>query len=638
MDGDYVFRNFGISEDIKIVSSTDELLLVSFTPEKERPGNISESSLRPKWYKTFPVISKFWKISRIRWMLNSGNVDPLKRKNLIVPVFFKICDVPESDWKKVSLHGLSIIKSALAPKGYVETLSIKFIEYVNKNTSWPFRLLNPVQNIEPPNSGSKIVNSSGVGSHETRVITPLLTSGKWYWEIHSPNLGALSGALMDTATFGFVKAGVSGAALLGNVNGSWGWHPGSSQGEGTDSTHTLIFCEGSYIVRVAVNINKGKAWVGLNNNVTAIELNTVPTFERLPPKIYGALTSTHGKTGTAEIFIKTEKNDCVFFTTRWIFPYRKMGFIELSLKQKEIALFFNVVVWGEEFRGYLTQLLLPSLLAPKNIPGLKNRDKSKFIFVAPLDDWDKIKLSHSFKLLSDLIDIVYFEIPTPMESDNKHLVMSEGHKLASQFTFDAKAQGVFVTPDLMLSDGAVTALEKRAEEGFQAVLCFAIRFGLEGCLRDVGERFDLPAEVPISIKPRDLAKIAIDNLHIESKRYIFNTDYFADVPWSLILTKQNLQGILLHTFSWCPLLLDYSTIQRHDVSVFEQWTLDGDYVFRNFGAEAKVHVVQDSDEIMLASFTPEDDLPNVAFDPYIPHWQKYLLIPFFWSLAESSSN
>ena len=52
------------------------------------------------------------------------------------------------------------------------------------------------------------------------------------------------------------------------------------------------------------------------------------------------------------------------------------------------------------------------------------------------------------------------------------------------------------------------------------------------------------------------------------------------------------------------MLLDYGAVGEHDTSTLEQWTIDGDYLFKNLGRSKKVYVVQDSDEMFLASWTP----------------------------------
>jgi hypothetical protein len=70
-------------------------------------------------------------------------------------------------------------------------------------------------------------------------------------------------------------------------------------------------------------------------------------------------------------------------------------------------------------------------------------------------------------------------------------------------------------------------------------------------------------------------------------------------------------GIVLHSLSWAPFLCDYGAVEEHDTSALDTWTMDGDYVYRNFGnSESAYYVVRDSDEIMLVSWAPLSDRPE----------------------------
>jgi hypothetical protein len=54
--------------------------------------------------------------------------------------------------------------------------------------------------------------------------------------------------------------------------------------------------------------------------------------------------------------------------------------------------------------------------------------------------------------------------------------------------------------------------------------------------------------------------------------------------------------------------MSYAHLPQHDTETFEKWTVDGDYVWRNFPNPEDVYVVTDSDEIMLVGLTKESDL------------------------------
>lgn len=278
---------------------------------------------------------------------------------------------------------------------------------------------------------------------------------------------------------------------------------------------------------------------------------------------------------------------------------------------------FTVVFWGVQHRRYFLDLLVASLLAPGNIPALEGREHCRFLICTTRADWDALQDEFQFRQLSALIAPVFVEMDPPRPDDNKMLVMSRGHAKLTQLAFEARANGVFVTPDLVLSDGSVAALQRRAREGYDVVLCGALRFAYEGCIADMQAIGALRRDAPLAISGRALMGIALRHLHSETLGFEWDADHFTDYPIAAFWRVPDGSGIVLHCFSWAPLLVNYAALSSHDASAFEAWTLDGDYVHANFGADrARVHVVADSDEIGLVSFTKESELSH----PLRPFW------------------
>ncbi len=93
-----------------------------------------------------------------------------------------------------------------------------------------------------------------------------------------------------------------------------------------------------------------------------------------------------------------------------------------------------------------------------------------------------------------------------------------------------------------------------------------------------------------------------------------------------VVARPGEDGILLHSLSWAPLLFDYGAIGEHDTSTFDQWTLDGDYLYNNTQGLNRVHVVQDSDELFLSSWGPlaEHAISKTRFP-----FERYLAGHFF---------
>ena len=196
-------------------------------------------------------------------------------------------------------------------------------------------------------------------------------------------------------------------------------------------------------------------------------------------------------------------------------------------------------------------------------------------------------------------------------------IMSSGHKVASERAFRDNAMGVFLTPDLVLSDGSVKFLNRLGNAGKTAVLCLAVRFAEEGFLSELRSRKIMIEDEPMCLDARTLVEIAIKNIHSETKRYEWFGKCFAELPISPYWQVDE-EGFLFYSFSWAPLLVDYSSLKKHDTSTFDEWTLDGDYLNKNFGSQSieNIYAVRDTDEINLISFTRESDL-HFDTSPYL---------------------
>jgi hypothetical protein len=277
--------------------------------------------------------------------------------------------------------------------------------------------------------------------------------------------------------------------------------------------------------------------------------------------------------------------------------------------------YFIVVLWGERFRGYFLDYCLPSLLSPGNLPALSTRRPSKFLIATTPADWAAIEATPIFGALRRHVLPELIEIPScpPGRSGCEH--MGIGHKRALEMAFRDAAYATVVTPDCMLSDGSVARLQELAGAGCQLVLAAALRFGEEpflGALRNMGV---LPREprgvgdLPLTITGRQMAHAAVNGLHSETLAYEWDAPGFLLVVPAAWWRVRGEDGILLHSLSWTPVLLDYGALRSHDASTLDQWTLDGDYLFNNAMHLSDIRIVQDSDELFLASWGPMADRP-----------------------------
>ncbi|MFZ3359311.1 MAG: hypothetical protein WA177_11155, partial [Xanthobacteraceae bacterium] len=107
-----------------------------------------------------------------------------------------------------------------------------------------------------------------------------------------------------------------------------------------------------------------------------------------------------------------------------------------------------------------------------------------------------------------------------------------------------------------------------------------------------------------AITGRQMVHAAVNGFHSETLAYEWDAPGIMAISPAAWWRVPGEDGILLHSLSWAPLLLDYGAIGEHDTSTFDQWTLDGDYLFNNSKNIKCMHVVQDSDELFIASWGP----------------------------------
>ena len=195
--------------------------------------------------------------------------------------------------------------------------------------------------------------------------------------------------------------------------------------------------------------------------------------------------------------------------------------------------------------------------------------------------------------------------------------MGLGHKLACEMAYRDAAYTTLLTPDCMLSDGTVARLQQLALSGCDLVIVPAVRFGEEPFFAQLKNLKLLPetrgsqSGAPLVISSRQMVYAGVNALHSEMFAYEWDAPGFLLVLPTAWWPVPGENGILVHSLTWAPMLLDYGALADHDTSTFDRWTFDGDYLFNNSKKLKNIHVVQDSDEMFLLSWGPMG-MPPVA--------------------------
>ncbi|MGE0474496.1 MAG: hypothetical protein AB7P17_12755 [Nitrospirales bacterium] len=329
--------------------------------------------------------------------------------------------------------------------------------------------------------------------------------------------------------------------------------------------------------------------------------------------------------------------------------------------------YYIVAFWGSTYRRHFLQLCLPSLLAPGNIPFLLGKRPSRFLISTTHQDWAALSTDPLFSRLQTFVEPVFLELRrevpdflktvvqekmrrsssesiernrsvdcplSPLDiatpevfeelqalgremgvelTDHHHyavriLFMSAGHKAAASQAHHDQAYGIFLAPDMVLSDGAVAHLHQLAQSGKKVVMVSACRFSLEDGIREFHNSGLMASAEALILPPRKLVEMVFGCLHPETACFEFDSPLFSNPATSAFWKVSGDEGVLLHSFFWAPLLVDYVGIDRHHGDYFDAGgTTDGKYIAMHFDFNRDVSPVTDSDEIFLASFTPRGE-------------------------------
>jgi hypothetical protein len=278
---------------------------------------------------------------------------------------------------------------------------------------------------------------------------------------------------------------------------------------------------------------------------------------------------------------------------------------------------FITVLWGKPYAESFLEYCVASLLAPGNLPALQTQQQSKFLIATLPSDWEYMNATPIFDKLREYVDPVLVEIPPCPKGRSACEHMGLGHKAACEQAYREKAYAVILTPDCMISDGTVRHLQEHAARGIELVWVPALRFAEEsflGLLRAWKVMLDEERRQTANaliISGADMVRAAINGLHTETLSYEWDASYLSQLPSAIWWRVAGENGILIYSLSWAPFLLDFAAMKSHDTTALENWTIDGDYVFKNLGPSPKIHIVQDSDEMFCSSWGP---LGDRAFD------------------------
>jgi len=282
-------------------------------------------------------------------------------------------------------------------------------------------------------------------------------------------------------------------------------------------------------------------------------------------------------------------------------------------------LYFLLACWGAKFRDYICRFMLPSLLAPGNIPALRHPQDARFLMVTTREDWLALEREPAFRRLREAIRVeaVWDEGIAP--DVHKYQRMSNAHAALASRCFADRAIAINLNPDTIFPDGCVAEAQRLClDEGKDVVLCAAIRFDQVGILAELEAQGRLDPGRDLAVTMREAVALGLRNLHPEARAAVWTAPNFGRLHPAhqrnhfltcCIWPVPGRDEAFVVTHNWSPFAVNYGVLGAHDPSALDGRALDGDYIFENFPRYTdQLHVVTDSDSLFLLGMTPRSEM------------------------------
>jgi hypothetical protein len=182
-----------------------------------------------------------------------------------------------------------------------------------------------------------------------------------------------------------------------------------------------------------------------------------------------------------------------------------------------------------------------------------------------------------------------------------------------------RAAALFLTADQVWSNGSLSNIIDRGDEGFRSVLVSGPRINQETFLPEVTLQY--AGQEVMTIPPRKAVVLAMNHLHPWDRSLFWAADHLGR-PASFMYWPVPNEGFLMRCFHLHPILVNplngFPRLHR---------TIDGsDFVRRACFDINRIHVVEDSDEVMYFSIAPASQSAEWIDRPQ-QNWQQVV----FWA-------
>jgi hypothetical protein len=287
---------------------------------------------------------------------------------------------------------------------------------------------------------------------------------------------------------------------------------------------------------------------------------------------------------------------------------------------------FITPVWGEKYVERYVKVSLRTQLSEGNLGGVPP-GKGLYLIYTFRENVRAIVRSAAYRQLKSMMPVSIRSLDDlpRFGEDYPHDLQTAAYIRGIKAAAGREAAFIFLTPDILLGDGAVRTLIRRTESGSRVVLAAGVRMTSEGAIECVSAH-RTPGRADAPVPPRALVRGLLDNLHPISRGHLVEPNGTVHIAQHLYWSVGD-HGLLARGFHIHPLLV---WPRNPDAGIYK--SLDEEYVERACPDPADWHTVTDSDELCILEFSERRHKLEMLAGPPIQSEEKII------AFMEGSTN
>lgn len=302
-----------------------------------------------------------------------------------------------------------------------------------------------------------------------------------------------------------------------------------------------------------------------------------------------------------------------------------------SMRQKRVAI--SLAAWGDDYIDVFTDLLIPSLLAPGNLPALAKDSDIVFYVVTTKEGRARIEQSASYSLVDRYAQFEFLEFPTALAESvtndyadgKRYWLYGALQQVTVLYAADANMDLLLMTPDTVYSDGALRNLVTLTKDHYDAVLMTSVRT-VRGPITQA-LRKKIGPDGALSMSSKDLLGTAMRHVHSLHQRcfmYPGNKDFLVghvNLYWEVP------GGVAVHAPHLLPAIVSRRVLKRLHI---DYYTIDTNLIAAAFATDQereRLLVLPSLEGLAYIELSPDDRQapPSGMGFPFETHGKEH-----FW--------